>query len=88
MEGVEADDLIATYSQRAKELGHKVTVVSPDKDMLQLVDESIRIYHPIKKAYISSFEVAQKFGVLPSQLPDYQALFGDKEDNGAQSRRE
>jgi len=79
--GYEADDLIAAYATRAKELGKKVVIVSSDKDLMQLVDEDIRMLDPMKNKWIGVDEVVEKFGVPPSKVTDVQALAGDSTDN-------
>ena len=63
----EADDLIATYAKQISELGAKVTVISSDKDLMQLVSKDIRLYDPMKNKIIGEKEVIEKFGVKPSQ---------------------
>lgn len=81
MEGYEADDLIATYVKQAKAAGKKVVIVSSDKDLMQLVDEDVRMLDPMKNKYITEKEVVEKFGVPPSKVVDVQALAGDSVDN-------
>ncbi|MBD19664.1 MAG: DNA polymerase I [Rhodospirillaceae bacterium] len=81
MEGYEADDLIATYAKEAAANGHKVTIVSSDKDLMQLVDENISMQDPMKGTAISYEEVKKKFGVKPEKVIDVQALAGDSTDN-------
>ncbi len=81
MEGYEADDIIATYSCRAKEAGADVTIVSSDKDLMQLVNDKVRMLDPIKNKPISYAEVQEKFGVTPDKVVDIQALAGDASDN-------
>ena len=81
MEGFEADDLIATYARLAKEQGQKVTIVSSDKDLMQLVDEDIHMFDPMKNKVIGVEQVQEKFGVEPSKVIDVQALAGDSSDN-------
>ncbi|MFA4983803.1 MAG: DNA polymerase I [Candidatus Omnitrophota bacterium] len=82
-EGYEADDIIATIAARAKEEGLKVTVVSSDKDILQLVDEDTEVFNPYKDNGITydAEKVRGAFGVSPSQIPDLIALMGDEADN-------
>jgi DNA polymerase-1 len=80
-EGFEADDLIATYADQAVQKGAKVTVVSSDKDLMQLVNSHIDMLDPLKNKIISSKEVIEKFGVPPQQVVDVQALAGDSSDN-------
>jgi len=79
--GYEADDLIAAYAKRAKELGKKVVIVSSDKDLMQLVDEDVRMLDPMKHKWIGPDEVMEKFGVPPNKVTDVQALAGDSTDN-------
>jgi DNA polymerase-1 len=81
MEGYEADDIIATYACRAKEAGADVTIVSSDKDLMQLVNDKVRMLDPIKNRPISFPEVQEKFGVTPDKVIDIQALAGDSTDN-------
>ena len=77
----EADDLIATYAKQISKLGAKVTVISSDKDLMQLVSKDIRLYDPMKNKVIGEKEVIEKFGVKPSQVIDVQSLAGDSSDN-------
>jgi len=81
LEGYEADDLIATYARQAKAAGAEVTVVSSDKDLMQLVDGGITMLDPIKERKIGRDEVVEKFGVQPEKVVDVQALAGDSTDN-------
>jgi DNA polymerase-1 len=81
LEGYEADDLIATYARLAKEQGIKVIIVSSDKDLMQLVDENVRMLDPMKGKFIGPDEVVEKFGVTPDKVVDVQALAGDSTDN-------
>jgi DNA polymerase-1 len=81
MDGYEADDIIATYACRAKEAGAEVTIVSSDKDLMQLVNDKVRMLDPIKNKPISFPEVQEKFGVTPDKVIDIQALAGDSTDN-------
>ena len=81
MKGFEADDLIATYARMGKEQGLKVTVVSADKDLMQLVDDDIEMLDPMKQRIIGPEQVIEKFGVLPEKVIDAQALAGDSSDN-------
>lgn len=80
-EGFEADDLIATYARRAAELGATVTIVSPDKDLMQLVTEAVTIFDSKSNRVIGPIQVREKFGVGPEQVTDVQALMGDSVDN-------
>ena len=79
--GYEADDLIASYSKEAKKKGIRVTIVSSDKDLMQLVSEDIIMLDPIKNKEIGRKEVYEKFGVYPENVIDVQALAGDSTDN-------
>ena len=77
----EADDLIATYAKTITEAGAKVTVISSDKDLMQLVSNKIRLFDPMKSKVIGEKEVIEKFGVKPEQVIDVQSLAGDSSDN-------
>ena len=77
----EADDLIATYAKKITDAGAKVTVISSDKDLMQLVSSKIRLFDPMKSKVIGEKEVNEKFGVKPSQVIDVQSLAGDSSDN-------
>ena len=77
----EADDLIATYSQQILEKGAKVTIVSSDKDLMQLYKKNIRIYDPMKNKFINEEDIFKKFGVKPEKVVDVQSLAGDSSDN-------
>ena len=77
----EADDLIATYVDKILKGGAKVTIVSSDKDLMQLYRKNVRIYDPMKNKFISEEDVHKKFGVDPSKVIDVQALAGDSSDN-------
>ncbi|HJS32959.1 MAG TPA: 5'-3' exonuclease H3TH domain-containing protein, partial [Alphaproteobacteria bacterium] len=79
--GYEADDLIATYARLAREAGAAVTIVSSDKDLMQLVRDGVRMLDPIKYKTIGEAEVREKFGVGPDKVVDVQALAGDSTDN-------
>ena len=81
MEGYEADDLIATYAEQAVAAGAEVTIVSSDKDLMQLVRDKVRLYDPMKNKPIGAAEVMEKFGVGPDKVVDVQALAGDSTDN-------
>lgn len=80
-EGYEADDLIATYARLACEEGRAVTIVSSDKDLMQLVNDRVSMQDPIKNTLIGRNEVIEKFGVPPEKVVDVQALAGDSIDN-------
>ena len=77
----EADDLIATYADQILKKGAKVTIVSSDKDLMQLLRKDVRIFDPMKNKFISEEDVQKKFGVGPSKVIDVQALAGDSSDN-------
>tara|TARA_B100000963_G_scaffold133529_1_gene116191 strand:+ start:15 stop:2789 length:2775 start_codon:yes stop_codon:yes gene_type:complete len=77
----EADDLIATYVEQILEKGAKVTIVSSDKDLMQLFKKGVRIFDPMKNKFVSEDDVKNKFGVDPSKVIDVQALAGDSSDN-------
>jgi DNA polymerase I len=77
----EADDLIATYAKQITEAGAKVTIISSDKDLMQLVSNKVRLFDPMKSRVIGEKEVVEKFGVKPNQVIDVQSLAGDSSDN-------
>lgn len=81
VEGYEADDLIAAYAKIAREQGRKVTIVGTDKDLMQLVNDDVRLFDPIKNKYLGAEDVFEKFGVTPDKVIDVQALSGDSVDN-------
>ena len=81
MEGYEADDLIATYANQAKAAGLDVVVVSADKDLMQLIEDGVRLYDPMKDKFFTPDDVKEKFGVYPDKVVDVQALAGDSIDN-------
>ena len=77
----EADDLIATYVEQILQLGAKVTIVSSDKDLMQLYKKNVRIYDPMKNKFIGEDDVIKKFGVKSDKVIDVQSLAGDTSDN-------
>ncbi|MBL8706306.1 MAG: DNA polymerase I [Rhodospirillales bacterium] len=77
----EADDLIATYARQARAAGIEVTIVSSDKDLMQLVRQGVGMLDPIKAKPIGPAEVFEKFGVAPEKVIEVQALAGDSVDN-------
>ncbi len=79
--GYEADDLIATYARLARERGQEVTVVSSDKDLMQLVAAGVAMFDPVKNRAIGRDQVIERFGVPPEKVIDVQALAGDPTDN-------
>jgi DNA polymerase-1 len=81
MEGFEADDLIATYARLATEAGGSTTIVSSDKDLMQIVGPTVSLYDPMKDREINVPEVIEKWGVPPEKMVDLQALMGDSIDN-------
>ncbi len=80
-EGFEADDIIATLACRARDAGGRVTIISSDKDMMQLVGGGVEMFDAMKNARIDSDGVVAKFGVSPDKVIDVQALAGDSADN-------
>ena len=81
MEGFEADDMIATLATRARDAGGRVTIISSDKDLMQLVGDGIEMYDAMKNKSIDREGVFEKFGVYPDRVIDVQALAGDSVDN-------
>ena len=77
----EADDLIATYVDQILKKGAKVTIVSSDKDLMQLYKKGVRIFDPMKNKFITEDDVIKKFGVDASKVIDVQSLAGDSSDN-------
>lgn len=80
-EGYEADDLIATYARLAEAAGADVTIVSSDKDLMQLVTQKVSMYDSMKDKQIAIPEVVEKWGVTPDKMIDLQAMTGDSTDN-------
>jgi DNA polymerase-1 len=81
IQGYEADDIIATYAEMARAQGIEVTIVSSDKDLMQLVNDGIAMLDPMKNRQIGHDEVVEKFGVGPEKVVEVQALAGDSTDN-------
>src|SRR5882757_1111202 len=81
MLGFEADDLIATYARQACAVGANVTIVSSDKDLMQLVNDCVIMYDTMKDKKIGIAEVIEKFGVPPDKVIEVQSLIGDSTDN-------
>jgi DNA polymerase I len=81
MQDFEADDLIATYARHAVEAGAKVTILSSDKDLMQLVGDEVTMRDPMTDRPIGEAEVREKFGVGPDKVVEVQALCGDSTDN-------
>ncbi|HSF91645.1 MAG TPA: 5'-3' exonuclease H3TH domain-containing protein, partial [Paracoccaceae bacterium] len=81
LEGYEADDIIATYARQAREAGGRVTIISSDKDLMQLVGGGVEMLDAMKNKRIGVEEVEEKFGVGPDRVVDVQSLAGDAVDN-------
>ncbi|MDG1868514.1 MAG: DNA polymerase I [Yoonia sp.] len=81
IEGFEADDIIATLAHQARDAGGRVTILSSDKDLMQLVGGGVEMLDPMKNKRIDSDGVVEKFGVGPNRVVDVQALAGDSVDN-------
>ncbi|WP_456400521.1 5'-3' exonuclease [Persephonella sp.] len=79
--GYEADDIIATLSKKAENEGFEVIIVTPDKDMMQLIDEKIFILNPVNGELFNREKVKEKYGIYPEQFIDYLAMVGDTVDN-------
>ncbi|MFN4024209.1 MAG: DNA polymerase I [Hyphomonas sp.] len=79
--GFEADDLIATYARQAEAKGARVTIVSSDKDLMQLVSDKVLMLDPMKNRLLGRDDVFEKFGVGPEHVVDVQSLAGDSVDN-------
>ena len=77
----EADDLLATYAEQILAKGAKVTIVSSDKDLMQLYKKNVRIFDPMKNKFITPEDIITKFGVGPERVIDVQSLAGDSSDN-------
>lgn len=80
-EGFEADDIIATYARAAEAIGADVTIISSDKDLMQLVTPNVHMYDSMKDKQIGIPDVIEKWGVPPEKMIDLQALVGDSIDN-------
>lgn len=80
-EGYEADDIIATYATQAAAQGAEVTIVSSDKDLMQLIGDNVRMLDTLKNKWIGPDEVVEKFGVGPDKVVEVQSLCGDSVDN-------
>ncbi|TFG89538.1 MAG: DNA polymerase I, partial [Candidatus Atribacteria bacterium] len=81
MPGYEADDIIATLARKAVSEGADVFIVTGDKDMLQLVNDKVKMYDPMKDKLFDNESVKERFGVEPSRIPEFMALTGDAVDN-------
>ncbi|MFN7090246.1 MAG: DNA polymerase I [Allorhizobium sp.] len=80
-EGFEADDIIATYARQAEAVGADVTIVSSDKDLMQLLTANVHMYDAMKDKQIGIPDVIEKWGVAPEKMIDLQAMTGDSTDN-------
>lgn len=81
MPGFEADDILCTIAKKAEEGGANVFIVTGDKDMLQIVDNIIKVYDPVKDRVLGEEYVREKFGVRPERVAEFMALTGDAADN-------
>ena len=81
IEGYEADDIIATLAKRASEAGGTVTILSSDKDLMQLIGSGVDMHDPMKNKRLGLDAVMEKFGVAPDRVVDVQSLAGDSVDN-------
>lgn len=81
VEGVEADDVIGTLAQRARDAGHEVQIISSDKDFAQLIDDRLKMVDTLRDVTFDAEVAQKKWGVRPEQMIDYLALVGDKIDN-------
>ena len=81
VENYEADDIIATYVKIAKKENIETLVISSDKDLMQLIQDGVSLYDPMKNIKIGPEAVLEKFGVSPDKVIDVQALAGDSSDN-------
>lgn len=80
-QGFEADDIIATLAKKANEIKKDALIISSDKDLMQLIDEHVKMYDPMKSKYIEEEDILKKFGVGADKVRDVQALMGDSSDN-------
>lgn len=81
MDGMEADDVIATYALQAVRMGGDVVIYSSDKDLMQLLTAGVAIYDPLKDKHVDSDVCRERIGVYPHHVMDYLALVGDTSDN-------
>ena len=81
LEKLEADDIMAYLAKRASKTGKKVTIVSSDKDFLQLIDDNIEVYAPVKKKTFDKSNIFEELKVLPTNYNIVKALLGDNSDN-------
>jgi len=81
LEKLEADDIMAYLAKRASNAGKKVTIVSSDKDFLQLIDNNIEVYAPVKKKTFTKDNILEEIKVLPTNFNIVKSLLGDNSDN-------
>lgn len=81
VEGFEADDVIGTVAKKAASDGYEVIVVSPDKDMMQLVQGNIKVFNPVSETLYDEQKIVDKYGITSSQFVDYLTMIGDSSDN-------
>lgn len=81
IEKLEADDIMAYLAKRASNAGKKVTIVSSDKDFLQLIDNNIEVYAPVKKKTFTKDNILEEIKVLPTNFNIVKSLLGDNSDN-------
>lgn len=81
VDGYEADDVIATIAKKSQTEYDKITIVSVDKDLMQLLEPKVEMFNPIKKKFFNEADVVKQFGVRPSEMPELQAIIGDRADN-------
>ena len=81
VEGYEADDIVATLTKQALREGYEVIIVASDKDFLQLVGPSVRIYDPMRDVFLGEVEVRVRYGVGPEKMVEIMGLMGDSSDN-------
>jgi DNA polymerase-1 len=79
--GYEADDIIATLSKKAENEGYEAIIVTPDKDMNQLISDNIKIFNPVKEELLDKEKIKEKYGIYPQQFIDYLTMIGDAVDN-------
>ncbi len=79
--GYEADDIIGTIAKKAAASGKEVYIVTGDKDMLQLIDDGIKIYDPVKDRILDKTYTIERYGLTPDRIPEFMALTGDAIDN-------
>lgn len=77
----EADDIIATLSKKAEIEDYEAIIVTPDKDMNQLISDNIKIFNPVKEELLDKEKIKEKYGIYPQQFIDYLTMIGDAVDN-------